>query len=445
MPRRHALAAPLLALALLLAACGAPAAQNSAPTQPPAAANQAAPVTTAVKDELVLAIGGESDDGYDPTLGWGRYGSPLFQSTLLRRDENLNIVNDLATSYSVSDDKRTWTVKLRDNVIFSDGQPLTAEDVAYTFTKAQESGGTTDVTVLEKATALDKTTVELRLKQPQSTFVNRLITLGIVPKHAHGPDYAQKPIGSGPFTFVSWEKGKQLIVEANPRYYGQKPAFQRIVFLFVDQEKDGAFVAAKAGQVQIASVPQSLAIQQIPGMRMVAVKSVDNRGLMFPYVPAEGKTTPDGAPIGNNVTADRAIRQSINMVLDRKALVEGVLEGYGSPALGPVTGLPWEQTEANFEDANLDMAKKTLADGGWKAGSDGVLEKNGLKAEFTLIYPASDTTRQALALAAADMIKPLGITVNVDGKSWDEIKQLMHSNVILFGWGSHDQTEMYNL
>ncbi|HCF29753.1 MAG TPA: nickel ABC transporter substrate-binding protein, partial [Cyanobacteria bacterium UBA11049] len=212
---------------------------------------------TAAPEQLVLAIEGESEEGYDPTLGWGRYGAPLFQSTLLRRDENLELVNDLATNYTVSEDGKVWTVTIRENVKFSDGKPLTAEDVAYTFNKAAESGGLTDVTVLDQAVVVDDRTVELRLKQPQSTFVNRLVTLGIVPKHAHGPDYARKPIGSGPYQMVQWDEGQQLIVEANPNYYGEPPEIKRIVFLFMDE--DAAFTAAKAGQAQVAAVPQSLA------------------------------------------------------------------------------------------------------------------------------------------------------------------------------------------
>ena len=76
---------------------------------------------------LCLAFGSEPDTGFDPTTGWGRYGSPLFQSTLLKRDHNLNIVNDIATSYEVSEDGKVWTVILRDDVKFSDGKPLTAD------------------------------------------------------------------------------------------------------------------------------------------------------------------------------------------------------------------------------------------------------------------------------------------------------------------------------
>jgi len=392
----------------------------------------------------VLTIGGESEDGYDPTLGWGRYGSPLFQSTLLKRDDNLDIANDLATAYTMSEDGLTWTVTIRDDAVFSDGEPLTAADVAYTFNKAAESGGLTDVTVLEEAVATDDTTVELRLKQPQSTFVNRLITLGIVPEHAHGPDYARNPIGSGPYQLVQWDEGQQLIVEANPNYYGEAPGIKRLVFLFV--EEDGAFAAAKAGQSQVASVPPSLAVQNIDGMTLYDVTSVDNRGLMFPYEPATGRTTPNGAPIGNDVTADLAIRQAVNFAIDRQALVDGVLEGYGSPAYGPVSGLAWEEPKASIEDADPDKARAILAAGGWADGNgDGVLEKGDLKAEFTILYPASDSTRQALALSAAEMLKPIGIQANVEGKSWDEITPAMHSNVVVFGWGSHDQTEMYNL
>lgn len=424
----------LVGLLVLMSAC----------TRTPSTSQQQTARQSGSQEQIVLAIGGESEEGYDPTLGWGRYGSPLFQSTLLRRDENLEIVNDLATSYSISEDRKTWTVKIREDAEFSDGTPLTAEDVAYTFNKAAESGGLTDVTALDTAVATDRYTVELRLKQPQSTFINRLITLGIVPKHAHSENYARSPIGSGPYKLVQWTEGQQLIVEANPDYYGNPPEIQRLVFLFT--EEDAAFAAAKAGQVQVASVPQSLAVQTIDGMKMYNVTSVDNRGLMFPYVPTNQTQTPDGRPVGNDVTADLAIRQAVNYAIDRKALVDGVLEGFGSPAYGPVTGLPWEEPNANLEDGQPEKAKQILAEGGWEdRDGDGIVEKNGLKAEFDLLYPSSDSIRGALALAVAEMLKPIGIQANVQGKSWDEIRPISHSNVVLFGWGSHDQTEIYNL
>ncbi|WP_277678864.1 ABC transporter substrate-binding protein [Gracilibacillus dipsosauri] len=395
------------------------------------------------KDELVLSVGGEPDTGFDPTTGWGRYGSPLFQSTLLKRDHNLNIVNDIATNYEVSEDGKVWTVLLRDDVTFSDGKSLTAADVKFTFETAQKNGSVVDFNVLEKVEAVDDYKVTFTLKEAQSTFINSLVVTGIVPKHAYGKDYAENPIGSGPYQLVQWDKGQQLIVKSNPKYYDKKPYFQKLTFLFLNE--DATFAAAKAGEVDVAAIPASFSKQQVPGMRLEAVKSVDNRGIVFPYVKS-GNVTEDGFPIGNDVTADPAIRHAINMAVDRQALIDGVLEGYGSKAYTSVDGLPWWNPDTVFEDADVDGAKKLLKDSGWKdTDDDGILEKGAIKAEFNLYYPAGDAIRQSLSIAVADMVKSLGINIIVEGGSWDTIEQKMYSNAVMMGWGSHDPQEMYNV
>ena len=395
------------------------------------------------KDELVLSVEGEPDTGFDPTTGWGRYGSPLFQSTLLKRDNDLNIVNDIATSYEVSEDGKVWTVILRDDVKFSDGEPLTAEDVKFTFETALNNGSVVDLNVVEKVEVVDDFTVKFMLKEAQSTFINSLVVTGIVPKHAYGKDYAENPIGSGPYQLVQWDKGQQLIVKANPEFYDKKPYFQKITFLFLSE--DATYAAAQAGEVDVAAIPASLSKQQVTGMRLEAVKTVDNRGIVFPFVKS-GNVTEDGLPIGNDVTADSAIRHAINIAVDREALIDGVLEGYGSKAYTSVDGLPWWNPETVFEDADVEGAKKLLQDSGWKdTDDDGILEKGSLKAEFSLYYPADDAIRQSLAIAVSDMIKPLGINIKVEGESWDTIEQKMYSNAVLLGWGSHDPHEMYNV
>jgi len=393
-------------------------------------------------DELLVAIGSEPETGFDPTRGWGRYGSPLFQSTLLKRDDDLNIVNDLATGYEVSEDGKVWTVQLREDVKFSDGEPLTAEDVKFTFDTTAASGAAIDFTNLASVET-GQNEVIFQLKKPESTFVYSLITTGIVPKHAYSSTYAEHPIGSGPYKFVQWDRGQQLIVEANANYYGKKPYFQKLTFLFLNE--DAAFAAAKAGSVDIAYLPSAFSKQKVAGMRLEAVKTVDNRGIAFPYVKSGGKTE-EGYPIGNDVTADEAIRKAINLVIDRQQLVDGILEGYGSPAFTANDGLPWWNEATSFKDNDADAAAKILADGGWSdSDNDGILEKGALKAEFTLLYPSGDVTRQSLALAAADMVQAAGIHMIVEGKSWDEIEKQMHADAVLLGWGSHDPLEMYNL
>ncbi|CAM3905522.1 ABC transporter substrate-binding protein [Mesobacillus zeae] len=394
-------------------------------------------------DELVLSIEGEPEAGFDPATGWGRYGSPLFQSTLLKRDNDLNIINDLATNYHVNDDGKVWSVDLRDDAKFSDGKPVTAEDVEFTFETALKKGSVVDLNVLENVEAVDPYNVEFTLKKAQSTFINSLIVTGIIPKHAYGKDYSKKPIGSGPYQLVQWDKGQQLIVKANPEYYGQKPYFKKLTFLFLSE--DATFAAAKAKEVDVAAIPASFSKQAVPGMKLAVVKSVDNRGIMFPCIES-GSKTKSGLPAGNDVTADPAIRHAINTAVDRQALIDGVLEGHGTKAYTSADGLPWWNPETVFHDGDAAGAKEKLKEAGWKdTDGDGVLEKGKVKAQFTLYYPAGDDIRQSIAIAVADMIKPLGIVMDIEGGSWDAIEKEMYSNAVLLGWGSHDPHEMYNL
>ena len=393
------------------------------------------------KDELVLAVGAEPEAGFDPTTGWGRYGSPLFQSTLLKMDNELTIINDLATGYEVTGDGKVWIVNLRDDVKFSDGEPLTAADVQFTFETAANNGAVVDLNIIEKVEVMDEHKVKFTLKKVQSTFVNTLVATGIVPKHAYGEDYSENPVGSGPYELVQWDKGQQLIVTANPEYYDTKSYFKKLTFLFLSE--DAAFAAAKAGKVDIAYIPAAFSNEEVPGMRLEAVSTVDNRGIAFPYGKS-GDSTSDGFPIGNDVTADPAIRHAINIAVDRQGLVDGVLEGHGTPAHTSVDGLPWWNPDTVIEDADLEGARKLLKDAGWEdTDGDGILEKGALKAEFNLYYVSDDGIRQSLSIAVADMMKPLGINIEVEGASWDIIEKNMFSNAVMMGKGSHNPHEMY--
>ncbi len=397
----------------------------------------------AKKDSIVMAIGSEPDGGFDPVIGWGRYGSPLIQSTLVETNADMKIVGDLAKDYTVSEDGLTLTFNLRDDAYFTDGEQVTAEDVVFTYESAKTSNSIVDFTVLEKISAKDDFTVEMKLKNPESTFIYSIAKTGIVPEHAYSDTYGDNPIGSGPFKFVQWDKGQQVVLEANEDYYGTVPEMKQVTVLFMTE--DAALVAAKAGQLDVAMTVPSLATGEIEGMSIYKAATIDNRGLTLPVVPAQGKKTEGGYPIGNNVTSDIAIRKALSYGIDREKLVDEVLNGYGTPAYTESDGMPWFNEESIVK-YDVEKAKELLEEAGWvDQDNDGIREKGGQKAEFNLIYSSGDSVRQGLALAVAGQVKELGISIAVEGMGWDEIDRRMYQDAVLMGWGDQNPMETYLL
>ena len=394
------------------------------------------------RGEVIISISSEPDS-LDPCMGWGHGTTPLVQSTLVEYKQDMSFRNDLATEYHLSEDGLVWTFKIRDDVKFTDGEALTASDVVFTFNTAKSSQSSLDLTFMDKVEAPDDVTVIFTLKKPTSTFLNTVATVGIVPEHAYDEDYGMHPIGSGPFKFVQWNKQEQLILEANEDYYGTVPAMKKVIIVF--QDEDAAFAAVKAGQVDIGLTAATLATNEIEGYKVEAITTVDNRGLTLPVSPAEGKMTESGYPYGNDVTCHIEIRQALAYGIDREMIADAALNGFATPCYSENDGFPWNNPEVKIE-TDADYAKQLLADTGWAdTDGDGIVEKDGLKAEFTCLYPSGDSVRQAIAMAAAEQAKTLGILMNVEGTSWDDISKRMFSEAVCMGWGSSNPYTTYCL
>lgn len=415
-------------LTIGLAACSA------APTPPSAAAS----------NELVLAVGRVDNGTFDPKQGWGTHAQTrLTHSTLLAYNTDLSTRGDLATSYEVSADGLTWTFKLDPDVKFSDGTPVTADDVVFTYNMLKEDGVAFDLSDMAKIAAADKSTVAISLIKPRSTFIGQLTEIGIVPKATYGPDYSKNPIGSGPYKVVQYAKGEQVIMESNP-HYKKKPQFTKITFLLL--KEDAALAAARAGKVDVAYVPSSLADEPVKGMATKAYESIDVRGLSLPTLPAgnKGKIKGIDVEVGNDVTSDVAVRQAISFGLSRETLIKTAIGGYGKPAFSNSDGMPWFNKDTIFTDGDINKAKKLLADAGWSdTNGDGIVEKNGRKASFKLYYSAADQLRSDLSLATAQQAKAFGIEIEPVGATWDEIYKVGKANAVMWGGGRHNPSQVY--
>lgn len=397
---------------------------------------------TAARDSVVIAIGSEPET-LDPTQGWGHGNSPIVQSTLVRYKSDLTFENDLATKYELSPDGLVWTFNIRDDAKFTDGKPVTAEDVAFTLETAKTAQGSVDLTYMKSAVAKDATTVEITLSRPTSIFLNTLASVGIVPKHAYGADYGRNPMGSGPYKFVEWQSQEKLVFVANEDYYGGAPAIKNVTVVFMSE--DAALAAVQAGEVDVAYSTATLGTTKVSGYHVEAIASADNRGFTLPMLPNEGKKNVNGIPYGNNVTCNLEIRQAIAYAIDRDQIADAVLNGFGRPAYSENDGMPWNNPEVKLQ-TDVEYAKKLLADAGWKdTDGDGIVEKDGLKAEFTCIYPSGDSVRQAVGMAAAEQLKDIGIKINIEGVGWDEIGQRQFTDAVVMGWGSAIPNETYYL
>ena len=428
----------LLSAALLmgiLAGCGGNAAAGSSPSGPAQGT-----------DTVVVAMDPNSEpaSGFDPAFGWGageHVHEPLIQSTLTVTNTDLTIGYDLATGYTVSEDGLTWTVTIRDDVSFTDGEPLTAEDVAFTYNTVKSSSSVNDFTMLDYAEAADETTVKFYMNRPYSIWPYTMAIVGILPEHAYDPAaYGSNPIGSGRYTLVQWDRGQQVILEANPDYYGEAPKMRRVVILFM--EEDAAFLAAQAGQVDVAYTSATYSDQTIGGYTLAAYDSVDNRGFNLPAVPAG--TDGQGRTVGNDFTADVRVRRAINMGVDRQEMIDHVLNGYGSPAYSVCDGLPWynEAAEVAYDP---EGAAALLEEAGWLLSDDGYRYKDGVRAQLDLLYSTGDSVRQALCADFANQMEELGIACTLEGVGWDTAYDRALSQPLIWGWGAHTPMELYNL
>lgn len=408
-------------------------------------------VTPKGSTQVVIAMNPTSEPaaGFDPLVAWGcgeHVHEPLIQSTLITTDEDLNFVNDLATDYLCSSDGLVWTFTIRDDVVFSDGEPLSARDVAFTVNGAIDSAmSEADLSMVDRAVAVNDTVVELHLNKPHNALLYTLAVLGIVPEHAYGPEYGRNPIGSGRYVLERWDKGQQVIFTANPKYYGRKPSMERVVVVFMDE--DAALAAVQKGEVDIAYTYATHARQAFEGYELAAYKTVDSRGVSLPSVPAGGTKLVEGDMAfntGNDVTADVAVRRAINCGLDRDAVIEHVLDGYGKVAYSVGDGMPWSSPDMKVE-LDREKAARLLDEAGWKRGEDGVRSRDGVRAAFDIWYSSDDSVRQAIANEFANQMAELGLEVTPRGGSWDQIYLHQFSQPVLWGWGSNSPVEVYEL
>ncbi|MDR1985795.1 MAG: ABC transporter substrate-binding protein [Treponema sp.] len=395
----------------------------------------------AVRDSLVISVGSEPADGnYDPCKGYGSYGINLFQSALLKINVQVLTEPDIASGYTVSDDRLVYTFTIRKGIKFSDGVTLTPEDVVFTYETAKNGGSSVDLTMLQRVEAVNGNQVRFTLNKVFSPFVRTTALLGIVPKHAYNDDYGRNPIGTGPFRVKQLDLNQQLIIEPNPYYYGVKAPFKQITLLTIDEQ--AALAAAKSGQLDVVMVNPEYALEKVNGMHLETIKTSDNRGFNLPTIPETRNAA--GAVVGNNVTSDPAVRRALNIGINRQTIINNALNGIGTASWVRFEGLPWASEDPPLRDGQVDEAKRILEAAGWIPGADGVRVKNGVRCEFRITGRTDDLQRYNLAVALAENAKPLGINIIAESMDWASAQRIARNVPTCIGTGDYSFYDVFN-
>jgi peptide/nickel transport system substrate-binding protein len=384
------------------------------------------------EDSLVVGIAYEPDS-LSPLLGYGKDGNSKIFDGLLAFDQDMKLRPALAAELpKVSADGLTYTYELRRGVKFSDGEPFGAEDVVFTYRTVLDektnNPSRTELDAVEDVRAAGDHTVVFTLKYPYAPFAQRTV-LPIAPKHiAGGQDvntgpFTTKPVGTGPYVLTGWSRGEKISFRANPDYWGGAPAVKKFTMAII-KDDDVRATRLRAGDLDGAVLPPNLArgFKNEEGRKTYRATTYDYRTVTL--------------PTGNKVTGDTAVRRALDIAVDRRAMVDSILEGAGKPAYGPVpTGSEWF-TRGTERRHDLAGAKKILDEAGWKPGEDGIRVRNGVRAAFPLWYLTGDKLRQDHALAYASDAKKAGIDITTKAGSWEVIEPRMAHDAVLAGGGA---------
>ncbi|PFH86208.1 ABC transporter substrate-binding protein [Bacillus cereus] len=385
------------------------------------------------KDTLVVGI---SKPGgvflpYFQQNGWdGNVTSVIFAS-LVSTDKQGKPTPELAEKWDVSSDQLTYTFHLRKDLKFSDGSPLTADDVAFSLTLLHDKAYEGEIDISQYAVKGGKdykegkaTSIEgIQVVDPQTIKITTekvnsqtLTALGgpVLSKAYYGKGYKQntsldylkelygKPIAAGPYKFEKYIPGQEVRFVANENYYAGKPKIPN--FIYKITAGDTKLQLFQTGEVDYTGLGTGDEILE------------QAKGLQFANIQIETAASFSYIYMNNNkpYLKDKKVRQALIYGLDRKKYVDTALKGYGTVANVPIHPTSWAYTEegVNKYEYDKEKAKKLLDEAGWKVGSDGIREKDGQKLKLSYFGPSSAKDSDLLIPIAKENYKEIGVEFN---------------------------------
>lgn len=407
----------VLALALFVSACG-PANKPSGDGNPVASDKPVA------GGQIVFGMTGNPVT-FNPILQTdtpsGQINSRVYNG-LVRVNDKMELVPDLAEKWEFSDDGLVWTFTLKKGVKWHDGKPFTSADVKYTYEAIQHPDylgvRRTDFKPITKIETPDDYTVKLYVDKPYAPLLSRL-TMGIIPKHVWETTEIGKmkenpanmnPIGTGAYKFVKWEKDQYIMLEANPDYFGEGPYIQQIIWKFYG-DNQVMLAALEKGDIDYMGA--------IPPDDVERVQAALADKFEFKQIPQNGYTY-IGLKQTDPIFKDKLVRQALMYATNREQIVADVLKGYGDVMNANIPKMSWAYAGDQLNQYKFDpeKAKQLLDQAGWKVGADGIREKDGQKMDVKLLTSTGNKILEAALLIIQQNWKDIGVNCVVEYIEW---------------------------
>jgi len=389
----------------------------------------------------------------------------LIINGLVKYDKDLTLIGDLADSWDISKDSLVITFHLKKGIKWTDGVEFTAHDVMFGYkTIIDEKTPTAyseDFKQVKKAEVLDKYTFRVTYEKPFAPALGSWGNLTVLPKHLlEGKDITKSelgrhPVGMGPFKFLKWTPGQEVVMEANPGYFEGRPYIDRYVYRVIPDPAT-MFLELKAGGIDW------MGLTPIQYTRQTNTPYFEKNFIKYKYpVPAYTylglnlclrREQGTGQCIEKHPWfSDKRVRQAIAYAIDKQEVVGGVLFGLGSPATGPFVPKTWPYNpNVKKYEYNPEKAKELLAEAGWKdSDGDGILDKDRRPFEFTILTNQGNSVRINTATIIQWRLAMVGIKINVRTLEWstfiNEFIDKRRFEAVILGWSLGLDPDQYDI
>ncbi|WP_295639985.1 peptide-binding protein [uncultured Mailhella sp.] len=374
----------------------------------------------------------------------------LLYTSPLEYDKDFNIVKCAAEEWEVLEGGLFMRFRLKEGIVWQDGHPLTADDVTFTYNLMTDPKTPTayaaDFLNVKEYRQTGPLSFEVRYDAP---YARAAITWmhPILPKHILEHEniastrYARNPVGAGPFKLKSWEPGSRIVLEANDRYFKGRPYLDEIIYRIIP-DSTTMFLEARAGKLDFVGLSPQQYLRQTSG------EWWDSNWRKYKYL-ASGYTY-----LGLNQKSpffkDRRVRQALSFAIDREGIIKGALLGMGEPAFGPYKPGTWVyNTALKAYDHDPERARRLLAEAGWTPGKDGILEKDGLPFEFTILVNQGNNERIKVAVILQQMFRAVGVKVSIRTVEWAAfLKEFVNTrkfDALILAWNILDDPDIYDV